>query len=312
MNPQALLKIFDSGANITGYLAAEGFESQLALDAPSPVANFGRLIFSRSEPVGMPWAQNVWFQPKIARIESIKAAARLLAGIQRNWWPYQHQFARRMELIQTQLPFVSAKEQEFPSTIPHANLGSWTMIDPEFIVYSAECSSKFPNGEVRFKENHTDPPSRAYLKLWEALSLAQRMPGPGDVCMDLGASPGGWAWALIKLGAKVIAVDRSPLHPALMSNPLVEFREGSAFACQPQQFDRIDWLFSDVICYPDRLYEFVTRWIKSGKCRNFVCTIKFQGAEHYHYARKFAEIPGSQVVHLSHNKHELTWMNLQN
>ena len=35
------------------------------------------------------------------------------------------------------------------------------------------------------------PPSRAYLKLEEALRLFGRAPGSKDVCVDLGSAPGG-------------------------------------------------------------------------------------------------------------------------
>jgi 23S rRNA (cytidine2498-2'-O)-methyltransferase len=73
----------------------------------------------------------------------------------------------------------------------------------------------------------------------------------------------------------------------------------------------MDWVFSDVICYPPRLYEWVQRWLASGLCKNFVCTIKMQGSEpDFETTRLFAAIPGSTVVHLYHNKHELTWWKL--
>jgi 23S rRNA (cytidine2498-2'-O)-methyltransferase len=49
----------------------------------------------------------------------------------------------------------------------------------------------------------------------------------------------------------------------------------------------------------------------SGRVRNFVCTIKFQGETDHETARRFAQIPGSRVMHLHHNKHELTWFKLQ-
>jgi 23S rRNA (cytidine2498-2'-O)-methyltransferase len=42
--------------------------------------------------------------------------------------------------------------------------------------------------------------------------------------------------------------------------------------------------------------------------RNFVCTVKFQGATDHDATSAFAAIPGSQVVHLHHNKHELTFL----
>jgi 23S rRNA (cytidine2498-2'-O)-methyltransferase len=69
----------------------------------------------------------------------------------------------------------------------------------------------------------------------------------------------------------------------------------------------VDWLFSDVVCYPARLLALVERWLANGTCRNFVCTIKFQGPTDHETARRFAAIPGSQLRHLFHNKHELTW-----
>ena len=34
----------------------------------------------------------------------------------------------------------------------------------------------------------------------------------------------------------------------------------------------------------------------------------FQGSEHYAAIERFAALPGSRVVHLFHNRHELTWL----
>jgi 23S rRNA (cytidine2498-2'-O)-methyltransferase len=39
-----------------------------------------------------------------------------------------------------------------------------------------------------------------------------------------------------------------------------------------------------------------------------VCTIKFQGATDHDAAAAFAAIPGGRVMHLFHNKHELTFV----
>ncbi len=55
------------------------------------------------------------------------------------------------------------------------------------------------------------------------------------------------------------------------------------------------------------LLALVERWLAAGTCRNFVCTVKFQGPTDHETARRFAAIPGSQLRHLFHNKHELTW-----
>jgi 23S rRNA (cytidine2498-2'-O)-methyltransferase len=78
----------------------------------------------------------------------------------------------------------------------------------------------------------------------------------------------------------------------------------------PSAIGPIDWLFSDVICYPARLLGLVERWLAAGTCRRFVCTIKFQGETDHATAARFAAIPGSQLRHLFHNKHELTWIKL--
>jgi 23S rRNA (cytidine2498-2'-O)-methyltransferase len=93
-----------------------------------------------------------------------------------------------------------------------------------------------------------------------------------------------------------------------MRMPTVEARLGNAFAATPERIGPIDWLFSDVICYPDKLYDYVRLWLDSGLCQKFVCTLKFQGAEHYSAIARFAALPGSRLVHLFHNRHELTWL----
>ena len=65
------------------------------------------------------------------------------------------------------------------------------MLDPETMLAAAQCTSPFPNGEIGFVEDRIGPPSRAYLKLWEALTLIGSRPGPGERRVDLGSSPGG-------------------------------------------------------------------------------------------------------------------------
>jgi 23S rRNA (cytidine2498-2'-O)-methyltransferase len=54
----------------------------------------------------------------------------------------------------------------------------------------------------------------------------------------------------------------------------------------------------------------VQRWLAMGQVRHFVCSMKFQGATDFEAIRAFAAIPGSRLMHLHHNKHELTWVRL--
>jgi 23S rRNA (cytidine2498-2'-O)-methyltransferase len=293
----------------TGFLAAEGYEQQLReeLGDARILATHGRLLLLEGAAAPAAWAANTWVDPQTIAIASIADGAKKLRSLQRNWMLYPCRLHRRAHLLQERLPHVSAKPLVFPQPAPTAPLGSWTLVDENAILAAPHCSSPFPNGEVQFVEDKTAPPNRAYLKLWEALTLLGRHPLPGERCLDLGSSPGGWTWVLQSLGARVVSVDKAPLAPEIAQLPRVEFRRTSAFALNPAEIGPVDWLFSDVVCYPARLFSLVERWLASGLVRNFVCTLKFQGATDHTTARRFAAIPGSRLTHLHHNKHELTW-----
>jgi 23S rRNA (cytidine2498-2'-O)-methyltransferase len=295
---------------IVGYLAPDGFLPQLQEELGSDAhQTYGNLILAPAPAQPVAWAANVWRDPSVVRIDSIGDAANKLRAIQRNWALYSFAHHRRAALIAERLPKVSAKPLQFGDPAPTAPLGSWTLVDHTTLIVAPHCASAFPNGEAQFVEDRTAP-SRAYLKLWELFTLLDHKPGPGDFCLDLGASPGGWTWVLQTLGARVIAVDKAPLEPRIAALPNIEPRRDSAFALKPQDVGAVDWLFSDVICYPERLYRLVTAWIESGLARNMVCTIKFQGATDFAMQRRFAEIPGAQLMHLHNNKHELTWVRI--
>ncbi len=296
---------------VTAYLAPDGFAKELRTELGQAVlAEHGRLFVAAGPPRPVAWVANVWRAPQRLVVTSIADAARQLRNIQRNWALYAHGYYRRATLIQERLPTVSARPLVFGTPPPKAPLGSWTLLDQGTVLAAPHCSSPFPNGEVDFVEDRFAPPSRAYLKLWELFTVLGERPQPGDVCLDLGSSPGGWTWVLQQLGARVISVDTAPLDPRIVGLPRVEVLRQSAFAVDPDTLEGINWLFSDVVCYPARLLALVERWLASGHCRRFVCTIKFQGPTDHETAARFAAIPGSRLVHLHANKHELTWIRL--
>ena len=305
--------IATDGRKLAGYLAPDGFLAQLLDELGGDASEtHNRLVLAPARPPEGPpaWVANVWHKPERIAIASIGDAAKKLRAIQRNWALYPFDHHRRAALIAGQLPKVSAKPLEFGQPAPTASLGSWTLLAPDTMLVSARCSSPFPNGEARFVEDRQAPPSRAYLKLWELFTLLGQAPRAGETCLDLGASPGGWSWVLAKLGARTIAVDKAPLEARIAAFPGIEFRRQSAFALDPAEIGPIDWLFSDVACYPARLLAMIERWLAAGTCRRFICTIKFQGETDHATARRFAAIPGSRLRHLFHNKHELTWIRL--
>jgi 23S rRNA (cytidine2498-2'-O)-methyltransferase len=51
----------------------------------------------------------------------------------------------------------------------------------------------------------------------------------------------------------VVAVDKAPLDPKVAAMPGVSWRGESAFALERHQASApVDWLFSDIVCYPTR------------------------------------------------------------
>ncbi len=291
------------------YLAAEGFEAPLQQELARRGVTIGdwhgRLALSPDPPVHAAWALEIWTAPREIEVPSVKAAADALRAMQRNWAAYAAGHYRRMALIAERLPPVKARPLRFPEPAPTGHLGAWTLLGPGRLLASPAKSSPFVNGECHFIEDHIGPPNRAYLKLWEALTRFGQWPGPADRCLDLGAAPGGWTWVLASLGAQVTAVDKAPLDPGVAAMPGVTQRLDSAFALAP---DPVDWLVCDVIAYPDRLLTLIRRWIDAGAAGRIVCTLKFQGDTDHDAADAFAAIPGGQVVHLFHNKHELTFL----
>lgn len=296
----------------SAYLAPEGFTNDLVAELGDSVADvYDRLVLSTAPPARPVWAENCWLNPRFIDIASIGDAAKLLKALQRNWCNYAFDFHRRSNLVTEKLPHVSGKPLKFGEPLITAPLGSWTMIAENLILASPACSEPVPNGAYKFEENKTEPPNRAYLKLWEALTRAGKMPKPGETCVDFGSAPGGWTWVLHGLGANVISVDKAPLAQNVATLPRVKYLEQSAFGITPQEIGKVDWLFSDIICYPERLLRLVNEWRAAGLARNFVTTIKFQGDTDFAAVKQFLDINGSYAIHLYNNKHEITWFSLE-
>ena len=293
----------------SAYLAPESLEATLEVDLGRKAVSIhtwlGRLALSAAPPVRTPWAQNIWTAPAMHPAPSVKAAADALRAQQRNWANHPALHHRRTALIQARLPPVKAAPLVFPAPAPTAHLGAWTLLEPECLLASPTTSSAFPDGACRFIEDRAGPPSRAYLKLWEALTLLGRHPVPGEFCIDLGAAPGGWTWVIASLGAAVLAIDKAQLDPAVAAMPGVTTAAESAFALPARP---IDWLVCDVIAYPARTLALLEAWLPHAA--NLVCTVKFQGDTDHdavdRIAALIAPLPGTSLIHLFHNKHELT------
>ncbi len=293
------------------YQAAPGLLSELTTELGDAVtAVRAPLVLADGEPRPAAFAANVWTRPEFLPAPSIGQAAKTLRAIQRNWALVPTGHFRRAALLADKLPKVAAKPLVFGQPLPDAPLGAFTLWDENLLLASPTTSEPVPDGAYRFVEDKTGPPSRAYLKLWELFTRLGTAPQPGELCLDMGGSPGGWSFVLAGLGARVFCIDKAPLAPNVDTHPLVSWCPGSAFGLDPRHAGAVDWLFSDVICYPDRLHEWLTRWLTLGECRRFVLTVKLQGETDFALLDRFRTIPGSRLLHLSHNKHELTFVRL--
>jgi len=292
-----------------GYLAPHGFEKNLENELDAIEERYGNLFFSSTPPEKVFWAQNIWYAPFKAKISSISHAAAILKEEQRNWALYPHKNIRRAYLIEEKLPYISKKPLSFPSPLPTNPLGSWTLIEKDTMIASPKCSSLFPNGELHFIESKIGPPSRAYLKLYEIFTILQKMPQKTESCLELGASPGSWTWVISPLCKEIFCLDRALLAPNISSLENVHFFKKDAFSQKPKDFPHISWFFSDLICYPEKLYEFILEWLDH--CENFICTLKFKNIADKAIVRSFSEIPDSHLIHLSCNKNELTWFRIK-
>ena len=138
--------------------------------------------------------------------------------------------------------------------------------------------SPFVRGFIPWAEDKAAP-SRAFAKVVESELRLGRQINAGETVVDLGASPGSWSYVALKRGAHVIAIDRSELREDLMRSPHLRFETADAFKYRPPQM--VDWLICDVIAAPQRSIDLLLEWLREGRMRHFIVTIKFKGADEY-------------------------------
>lgn len=182
-------------------------------------------------------------------------------------------------------------------------------------------SSPWPMGIPRLRMPH-GAPSRSTLKLAEALAhfvgevaLAARM-RPGMKAVDLGASPGGWTWQLVRRGLMVTAVDNGPMDAALLESGQVKHRREDGFRFRPAE--PVDWMVCDMVESPSRVCALAARWVAEGWCREAIFNLKLpmkKRWEEVERARGIVEeaLAGRpyrlRMKHLYHDREEITtWL----
>jgi 23S rRNA (cytidine2498-2'-O)-methyltransferase len=155
-----------------------------------------------------------------------------------------------------------------------------------------------------------DAPSRAGLKLEEAWALLGLWPSPGEMCVDLGAAPGGWTARALDRGARVVAVDRAALSADVARHPKLRHVRESAFAYLPEE--PVDWLLCDMAWRPLEVAALLARWGREGWALHLVANLKLpmrDKVETLARARRLLEEAGWKAIRmrqLYHDRDEVT------
>ncbi|MBB6054407.1 23S rRNA (cytidine(2498)-2'-O)-methyltransferase RlmM [Tolumonas osonensis] len=168
----------------------------------------------------------------------------------------------------------------------------------------------------------SDAPSRSTLKLEEAFYMFIPVEDDeyrlcsGLTAVDLGASPGGWTYQLVKRGMMVTAVDNGPMAEALMETGQVKHVMEDGFKYRPTKKNPY-WLVCDMVEKPARITHLIAQWFRDGLCQEAIFNLKlpmkkrYAEVEHNLAVLKewLTELEGDYVIQakqLYHDREEIT------
>lgn len=255
------------------------------------------------------WVLDYWPVDQLEFV-SVSDGAKQLRRLAKNWAYAGAVAFRRGQLIAGELRVKAMKELVYPVQGDDRVYHAFTLAGQNTLLWSAQpLKGRFAGGKMRFEEDRKGPPSRAYLKLEEALTLSGLVFRPDDAVVDLGATPGGWSYVAALSGAEVDMIDRSrPDEKLFVRFPKIRYHKGDGLNPPEVLLERATVLLSDMACEPVKLLQSVMRWMQLPQLRFMVCTLKFHGRSDKGLIREFAALAGSEIYHLWNNGHELTWV----
>jgi 23S rRNA (cytidine2498-2'-O)-methyltransferase len=177
------------------------------------------------------------------------------------------------------------------------------------LVPAQELPTLAPGGRARSRAPKTAP-SRAARKLVEALEWFGRAPEAGEVCVDLGAAPGGWTAVLLERRARVIAVDPARLAPELRGKKGLAHVQASAFEFAPDE--PVDWLFCDMAWRPLEVAALLAKWARRRWANTMLANIKLPMKQRVEFVRRVLSAVEQggwrdlRARHLYHDRDEFT------
>jgi len=97
-----------------------------------------------------------------------------------------------------------------------------------------------------------DAPSRAYIKMEEALLWSQAPIQAGDCAVELGSAPGGACFSLLQRGLKVVGIDPAVMDPKVLKHPgYTHISKPVATVWREELPPSVEWLILDMNVTPD-------------------------------------------------------------
>ncbi len=112
--------------------------------------------------------------------------------------------------------------------------------------------SPYPGGNPEI-QMHPDAPSRAYLKLEEALLWSNAPILKDDVAVEIGSAPGGSTFALLNRGLKLVGIDPADMHPIFRRNFREQFKHIQrpvSSVLREELPDSVQWILLDMNVSP--------------------------------------------------------------
>ncbi len=112
--------------------------------------------------------------------------------------------------------------------------------------------SPFPGGQPKI-EMHPEAPSRAYLKIEEALLWSKAPLQRDDTAVELGSAPGGAAFSLLNRGLHVVGIDPAEMDPIIkkkFQNQFQHIQRPIADVFREDLPESVQWLLLDMNIAP--------------------------------------------------------------
>jgi 23S rRNA (cytidine2498-2'-O)-methyltransferase len=175
----------------------------------------------------------------------------------------------------------------------------------EHVVQAA--AQRWPGGVIPLVPTATPPISRAYFKVREAVSWAGLDLRPGQLCVEMGSSPGGSCQWLLEQDLRVIGIDPAEIDPQVAQHPRFMHLRCRGREVKRRAIAGCDWLLSDANLPPNYVLDTLADLLQHPQVRprGLIITLKLPNTQLLDHWDKwqqrvaswgFGQIRGRQLI----------------